>query len=154
MNIESRLSFCFDNDIARKPWIQFHGTFYHVTTWGNGGQEIFGKRWQSVLWLFFIAMIKERRTTPRVRFFCVRLTWFGLNRWEERGREPEVMKSPEVRSQRSEDSKDQRSDVGDQRSDVRIRKEDFLNRHSLLVKQKHFSPISQLSVVDRIALKV
>ena len=66
----------------------------------------------------------------------------------------EVMKSPEVRSQRSEDSKDQRSDVGDQRSDVRIRKEDFLNRHSLLVKQKHFSLISQLSVVDRIALKV
>jgi len=29
---------------------------------------------------FFLPIISERRTTPRVRFFCILLTMFGRNR--------------------------------------------------------------------------
>ena len=34
---------------------------------------------------FFLPIISERRTTPRVRFLCIRLTMFGRNRCLDKG---------------------------------------------------------------------
>ncbi len=56
-------------------WLDGPGTLHHVM-----GQGIKGTPEPKLKDHLFLAMISERRTTPRVRFFCIQLTMFARNR--------------------------------------------------------------------------
>jgi hypothetical protein len=67
------LKFCYGNDMARKPRIQFPGAFYHVIARGNGGQKIFRDFQDYELYLSFL-----REYKVRFGFLLYAYAWTGV----------------------------------------------------------------------------